>query len=126
MDFPDYFPSDCPPQAAIAAAGIVFRFVKADPPTAADFLSYFELGKTLSDKRLEYQFCGLSVYAAGVLQAQAMVPGMRKRKVAKGRLGSEWGRLMNTPGAISEHHTWWLPKGSRGIEQLFVVVSILI
>lgn len=126
MDFPDDFPPDCPPEAASAASGVVFRFVKTDPPTPSDFLSHFELKKILKDKNLECQFHGLSVYITetATAEASAKVPGLRKLKVAKGRLSAEWGQLLKTPGMVAEHHTWWLPKKFGSVEKLFVVVNL--
>jgi hypothetical protein len=37
MKFPDDWPNDCPPGDAEPASGTVFRLVKSDPHTAADF-----------------------------------------------------------------------------------------
>ncbi len=39
LNFPDWFPSDCPPLTADDAAGIVFRFATKSPVAAEDFLS---------------------------------------------------------------------------------------
>jgi hypothetical protein len=107
--------------------GEIFRLVNGDPPTAYDFLSYFELGKQLTTSEKLCQFCGLSVYLSedAVKDVRSKVPGMRRMKIAKGRLSPEWGKLVNTPGKVSTaHHTWWLPKGKSNVERLFAVVVL--
>lgn len=40
--WPIYFPVDVPPSDVIAATGEAFRLVDNVPPTAADFMSYYE------------------------------------------------------------------------------------
>lgn len=41
--FPTYFPACCPPEQAVDANGLVFRIVKHENLTNADFLSHHEL-----------------------------------------------------------------------------------
>ena len=42
MQWPDYFPDDCPPQDAEPATGEVYRVVKQNPPDSKDFMSQRE------------------------------------------------------------------------------------
>ena len=60
MDFPNDWPQGCPPDDAEAASGQVFRLVKTNPATAADFMSHHERGiLPMAPACLR---CGLSVF----------------------------------------------------------------
>ncbi len=62
MQWPDYFPDDCPPQDAQPATGDVYRLVKQNPPESKDFIPLREkkTGEDFGEK--ECQACGLSVF----------------------------------------------------------------
>jgi hypothetical protein len=115
--FPDWFPPNCPPDAAALADGIVYRFVAADPVDHEDFLSHHELGLALQSNRCRR--CSLSVYKS-LDVARERLRGLRKRNpkraerhIARGTLTSADGRLMQA-GNDPEHHEWW---AFRGVER---------
>ncbi|MCP2726873.1 hypothetical protein [Limnofasciculus baicalensis] len=64
MEWPDHFPSGCPPQNANNASGEVYRLIKHDSPTPKDFKSWREENKEKDCPNgvTECQACGLSVY----------------------------------------------------------------
>ena len=56
MQWPDYFPDDCPPQDAQPATGDVYRLVKQNPPESRDFIPLREkkLMKILVRKNVKF------------------------------------------------------------------------
>ena len=60
--------------------------------------------------------CGLSVFVteADARTAQALIPGMAKKRLARGKLDPQMGRIKDTSeGHSVGHHTWWLTDGLR-------------
>ena len=112
MQWPDYFPNDCPPEDAQAATGDVYRLVKQNPPEARDFIPLREkTGKDFGEQ--ECQACGLSVFrsfddAVGVKNRGR---GMGNRLIAKGSLSRHLGKVKQTPSRAfgQSHNTWWVP-----------------
>jgi len=125
MTFPNHFPDDCPSDSVQDANGIVFRFVRNEPPNASDFASIVVEGKPY-DPEKECQACGLSVLRTeeDVAEARKLCPWFKKRKVAKARLSADWGKLAATESLnIPNHHTWWVPDGKQP-DTIFVIVAI--
>jgi len=122
MNFPAHYPALCPPASALEASGEIYRFVVNDPPQPGDFLSYHLLGKKC-DKGKHCEACGLSVLLSesAVKQYRQMIPYFRKRRVAKGSVAPDWGKIAQT-GSIP-HHTWWFPEGKKP-EGIFKIVTI--
>jgi len=108
MNFPDSWPSDCPPQDAVDAEGDVFRIVNNDQPTADDFLTSFETGAF--PNRLACLRCGLSVHRirADAIHTKTKYPKLENR-IAKGTLAKECGKTKRTGQA--SHTTWWVYEG---------------
>ena len=61
MQWPGYFPDDCPPQDAQLATGDVYRLVKQNPPESKDFVPLREKKTSEDFGEKECQACGLSV-----------------------------------------------------------------
>lgn len=109
MGFPTSWPNGCPPADAKPAEGPAFRIVSNSPPTAADFLSCFELG-TLPDappcRRV----------AVSIFQTREQA---RHRQRLSPRLGTHTARAVLNPEAGSTkltdprtgHLAWWAPEG---------------
>jgi hypothetical protein len=109
MTFNDHYPQDCPPSDAKPTANnVAFRFLSKDAVsvTDKDFMSYYDKEKY----QMSCQARGLSIYTneEGVAKARNLIPGFKKRKVAKGILEPDMGMLKNTPSKIENHHTWWV------------------
>jgi hypothetical protein len=121
--FPKDCPSDCPPDAAQDATSIVYRTVKANPPTAEDFLSYLEEGKRVS-KAKRCGACGLSVMLSleDARHHRDVLPWLSKF-VSRGTLCREHGKTMPTPSDTYPTHAEWWPY--EGVERhtLFTVVD---
>ena len=117
MQFPDYFPNNCPPDTAQEAFGEVYRLVDNDPPTASDFRSQREqhLNEPCPKNVTECQACGLSVFTSrdDIEFARRTVRRLRNKKIANGNLNSALGRILPTPSQNTgqSHHTWWFPIG---------------
>ena len=120
-----HFPKDCPPSDSNDTSHRVYRFVRCEPPTSDDFLSYKEINPSTDFGEKECAACGLSVYTelADALLAQKHVPGMAKRLVAQGDLIQGDGKIKPTPAFSGEsHHTWW--RNHRVlVEQRFVILQ---
>lgn len=113
VQWPDYFPADCPSQDARPATGEVYRLVKKNPPESEDFIPLREKKPTAGFGEKECQACGLSVLrdVEDALQMRKRARGMAKRLVAKGRLSPCFGKIKHTPSSRdgSSHHRWWVP-----------------
>jgi hypothetical protein len=127
MKFCDHLPPNCPPSEATSLVIEVYCLVDSDPPTDNDFLSLKERKpeKVFADPVMVCQACGLSVFTdlTGLELARRVSRGLRKKKVAKGYLSKNSGKIKNTPSQKTgnTHHTWW---PARNIEPcaLFNVV----
>ena len=112
MQWPDYFPDDCPPQDAQPATSEVYRLVKRNPPESEAFIPLREKKPNKDFGEKECQACGLSVLrnTEDALRMRRRAPGMKKRLVAKGTLSPCFGKIKNTPSSRYGrlHHTWWV------------------
>jgi hypothetical protein len=114
LEFPDWFPPDCPSDATPLADGTVFRFVARDPVDAEDFRSHYELGLALQSNPCRR--CSLSVYK-NLAAAREKLRGLRKRNpqraerhIAQGNLTNDDGK-MDQAGNDPDHYEWWAFKG---------------
>ena len=122
MQWPDYYPEDCPPKDAKPAIETVYRLVKHEPPQAEDFLSSWEefLGR-FPEPTIKNS--GISVYTDPediprlFDRLKNRIGHLRNRKTAKGKLNPTLGRIQHTPSHENSHHTWWKPIG---VEPWFV------
>jgi hypothetical protein len=95
MNFPDTWPSNCPPQDALDAEGTVFRIVDHNPPATGDFLTSFETGAFPS--RPACLRCGLSLHRllADAIHTKTKYPKLGSR-IAQGPLAKEHGKTKHT------------------------------
>ena len=42
LQWPYFYPENCPPAETNSASGVVYRLVRRDPPQAEDFKTFFE------------------------------------------------------------------------------------
>jgi len=110
LSWPDYFPSDVPPDEAQPAGGEAFRLVSAIPPTKDDFKSTYEENR----KRKHQEFwkaCGSSLYTdlEGAMVTRERYKHLREtKKIAVGRLTPDMGMMLSTPNPITNAHlTVW-------------------
>jgi len=105
-EFPADWPSGCPPDDAQPAEGEIFRLVKSNPPTAADFWSHHETGKLPNTPACLR--CGLSVFRSREdAEHQHRAYPRLGRFIAKGMLVHEHGVTKLTHGRQPSHTTWW-------------------
>ena len=120
MSFPADWPEGCPPDDAEDANGEVFRIVKSDPPTAADFQSYHEMGMA---RGYPCRRCGLSVFRSRSDAEHASRAFRNLGKViTEGMLLPEHGKTKQT--GRPSHTTWWPYEGVHRVS-LFVVVGVV-
>lgn len=110
MSYRDSLPEGCPPDAAeeITTPRAVFRLVRTDPPTPADFLSQRqEKPDQIFRGVTECEACGLSVFAdRRDAEAKALkLPSLKNRKLYRVTLTVGAGRVLQT--FQPSHHTWW-------------------
>ncbi len=119
--WPAFFPQGCPPPAAGAPQGSLYRFIEGDAPSESDFDSHLETKgadwvKAHSKDASEYcDFCGVSLIRdiADVVAYRKRYRGFRSKRVAHGDLSDVAGRLLLTPTALAaSHHTLWLTVGT--------------
>ena len=114
--------ADCPPADAEAVRGDVIRFVRSNPPTAADMRTYADDGRQGDDG---CRACALSVLrrVEDVPLARKAMPWFKKRLVAKATLSPAHGRILQT-GPNKWHFSFWVEAGHAGtIHQSFTVVA---
>ena len=110
LQWPDFYPANCPPAEAEPASGTVYRLVRNDPPQAEDFLSTWEeFPGRFPEPTI--QISGASVYRnpQDIERLKNRVRHLRNRKTAKGELNSTLGFIQWTKGREISHHTWWIP-----------------
>lgn len=113
VNWPSFFPPQCPPLEAEDASTEVFRLVSSDPPSPSDFESWAQRNpqKWMGNCKAS----GLSVFTikSDALRLVRRVPGMLApgELIATANLSPEAGKLMHTPREGNSHHTWWAPDG---------------
>lgn len=109
MSYRELLPTGCPPEAAeeIIDKKEVFRLVKTQPPTLADFKSQrAEKPQAVFHGVTECQALGLSVFTERQDSEKALkLPVLRGRFVCRVSLGAGAGRIQQT--GRPSHHTWW-------------------
>ena len=127
LQFPEWFPAQCPPAEASDASGVVFRFATQNPVAADDFLSHHELGLAL--KAPQCRRSSLSVYGT-VVSARRKLRELRDRSparfgpyIAEGALKAEHGKIKQE-GVDPDHHEWWAYRGVERHTIFRIVESI--
>lgn len=118
LQWPDFYPENCPPVEAEPASGTVYRLVKHNPPRAEDFLSTWEeFPGRFPEPNIKIS--GVSVYTDPkdiprlFERLKNRIGHLRNRKTAKGELNPTLGVIQHTPSFEKSHHTWWIPIGTE-------------
>ena len=119
MEWPDFYPENCPPAEAEPASGIVYRLVCHDPAQEGDFKTPFEENPKRFDYKSNIKNCGLSVQtdirdSEQLQKTMKMVPRFKNSQIAKGELNPTLGLIQHTPSSkYKSHHSWWVPIGAK-------------
>ncbi len=128
LQWPDYYPEDCPPKDAITSSLTVYRLVKRDPAETGDFIPlYIEKPENFVNKPASEvcQGCGISVLKdiQDVINLQNISGKMRRKHIAEGHINQMLGMTKHTPSRrYRSHHTWWVPNGIKP-RSVFKVIS---
>lgn len=126
MQWPNFFPDNCPPSTAFPANGKVYRFVKKDPPKHKDFYSHRQNQPNRNFNAEECVVCGISVFKdiEDALSVKRIIPAFKKRKIAEGTVKRFMGKMLHTPSNNADsHHTWWIPDNTDP-SSAFVCIKI--
>jgi hypothetical protein len=123
MRYPIIFPTNCPPDDAKDAEGIVYRVVRKSPPkklSHKDYISYRESqpNRIWDDGGCECCRCAVSViteYEEIPILLDLLfgfIPGKRTSSVTRGCLNPNLGVMRHSPrDGMDSHHDWWVPEG---------------
>ena len=109
MDWPDYFPKNCPPQNARRDNFKVYRLVDNDPPCQNDFIPNKLLYPHINYTReILCLACGISVDKTldGIKRTRKRFRVLRNKKIAVGIIKPNDGFILETEGGT--HVTWWV------------------
>ncbi len=111
----------------MATLWISINLVKQNPPSNGDFKCHKLIYKNTFFGAKECQACGLSVYGTldGAREAQAALPTLKKKYplIARGRVTSESGKILETPSDQSKTHiTWWVYANIKA-HTMFTVIG---
>lgn len=107
----EQLPEGCPLSTAeeVAAARVVYRLVRTDPPTDRDFASLHIVNphrRRSRDPKVECRARGLSVWSSPEAAAKNRdLPGLSNRMICAVRLAPGAGRIERN--GVPGHHTWW-------------------
>jgi hypothetical protein len=123
LAFPADWPQPCPPEDAVPANQVVYRAVGSDPPTAEDFLSYREEGKSVRNPQMACLACGISVLPRREdAEHHLKLFPARGPYIAEGVLTPDHGKTKRTPSLQQPAHiTWWCYEGVNRSEAFHVV-----
>ena len=117
MNWPNFYPANCPPADSKPASGTFYRLVRHTPPKEEDFRTPWEefhgTGRFSEPTIIN---CGLSVHADAEdsQRLKKRIGKFRKRKIAKGELDSTLGVIKHTPSQQEKsHHAWWVPVEAK-------------
>lgn len=125
MEWPAFYPDDCPYSHSTVVSGVVYRLVT---PTlkGTDFQSHRERFPDKVFQVPECEACGLSVVLdrEEIISMQRTIPLFKKKVIAWAELSGEHGRIAPTPKPFAESHcTWWVPL-EVDASQLFAVEPV--
>jgi hypothetical protein len=124
MNWPAFFPNDCPPGDAKPASGLFYRVVpekKQRDLKAEDFYSHRKKqpDRVWPPDRCPCSLCGVSVMetledSLRLAQLLLIIPAFRNKTcfIAKGTLAGHHGLIKHTPDiekGLLSHHDWWVP-----------------
>ena len=119
MEWPDFYPENCPPAEAEPASGIVYRLVIHDPAQEGDFKTPFEENPERFNNKPDIKNCGLSIQtdirdSEQLQKMMKMVPRFKNSQIAEGELNPTLGLIQHTPSSkYKSHHSWWVPIGAK-------------
>ena len=119
LEWPDYYPENCPPAEAKPTSGTVYRLVVHDPAQEEDFKTSFEENPRRFNNKPDIKNCGLSVQtdiqdSEQLKKAMKMVPRFKNSQIAEGELNPTLGLIQHTPSSeYKSHHSWWVPIGAE-------------
>ena len=124
MSYREPLPEGCPPDDAeeITTPREVFRLVRTNPPTEADFKSQ-RAEKPDHDfgEITECQARGLSVFTKRDDSHMALkLPSLRGRLICRVQLEAGAGRILRT--GQRSHHTWWPMKNFEILARCIVEI----
>ena len=127
LEWPDFYPENCPPAGVERASGTVYHLVQHDPPQTEDFITYYEENPKFfeSNPHLICKGCGVSVYTdlRDIRRLKKRSKKLKNRHIAEGKLNPTLGRIQHTPSRRRKsHHTWWVPIGIKSWS-VFKVIS---
>lgn len=105
-EWPEHFPTACPPSDAQDSSGSAFRFIAGASVTVDDMKSLLELNPEGGNA---CRRASLSCYRTldDVRAVQAIVPRFRGKSVAELALQVAYGKMKQT-GREARHHSLWL------------------
>jgi len=118
MTFPNDWPQGCPPEDVHPTSGLVYRIVHTNPATAADFVTFAELGRFLrKPPDCPCMPVGLSVFQNGDDAAwMARKHPYLGKFLASGVLSPADGVIKPTKGQRPTHMTWWPAAGCDRVQ----------
>lgn len=110
MEWPHFYPVNCPPTEAEPASGTVYRLVRHNPAQEKDFQAPWEEypGRFTEPTTTN---CGVSIHT-DIQDSQRLRNRVRKfknRQIAEGELNPMLGMIQHTPSREKSHHAWWIP-----------------
>ena len=114
MEWPDFYPANCPPAEAEPASGTVYRLVQHNPAEAEDFKTPWEEYRSTFEPPTITN-CGVSVHTdpRDSQRLKNRIGKFRRRQIAKGELNPTHGMIQPTPSPEKSHHAWWIPVGAE-------------
>ena len=119
MEWPDFYPPNCPEEGFEPASGTVYRLVLHESVGADGFKSRFEENPRQfknNSRRNLCRSCGLSVHTnlQDSEQLKKRVGRLRHARIAKGELNATLGVIKRTPSSTEVSHvSWWVPIGAE-------------
>jgi hypothetical protein len=124
--WPEHYPEKCPPLDAAPADGPIYRLVRGEAPQEGDFQSQYEKQPKREWGALACQARGLSVFESeeACQDMAAIIPALRKKRIASGIVPSGSGVMASTPSNNSDDHcTLWSLAAATNMATWFTVVS---
>lgn len=124
MNWPEYYPDNCPPESSCDVNGKLFRLIPRPDESLKKLKKEFTPFAVRNPEKWggNCQACGLSSYITldECSRIKKTIPRLKKLLPAQAQLDSCHGKVLNTPSKISkEHYTWWVPADIEKPWELF-------
>ncbi len=117
------FPDNCPPEDAKPYKGLIYIFVKHNPPLDEDFQTAYDKGRYPDCDSCQRRSISCGVDKSYLDSITTLFPARKGWKKATGKIEYNDGVIKQTGNQPLHHSFWIVPEKRKNFNELFTVES---